>query len=219
MPEKGSGSSRVSWPSVLLLTTFGVLAAMALTRPGRWVAFNLFAQQDALAFATLPPHLVVAMGPASRQIEAIRLFDDMRNDGDHAAGSIPVPTPDQVAARLSHLDGWTRAIQFELGSDAAALNAAGVSDRMLCGRIAGSFSPNPSARAALRSNPIRMWFLLLLDGQDRQVAVVTVSALRPGFRVDPETLGFVADSSAPGDGDLPAISLFRRTSTGEVAKD
>jgi len=200
---------------------FGALAAMGLTRPGQWAAFNLFAPHDALALSTLPPHLVIATGPASRQLEVIRLFADMRNDADHPAGSGAAPTPDAVAARLSHLDGWSRAIQFELGSEAVDLNEAGVTDRTLCARIAASFGRlRPSDRAVLHKFAVRTWILLLLDGQERQVAAMPVSGLRPGFKaIDPDMHSFVEDASAPGDGDLPAISLFHRTATGEVLKD
>jgi len=221
MPEKGPDSSRVSWPRVLLLSIFGAFAAMALTRPEQWVAWNLFARKVALAFTTLPPHLVIATGPDSRQIEVIRLFADMRNDADHPAGSGPVPSPDAVAARLSHLDGWSRAILFELWCDMNDLNQAGVMDRMLCARIAATYSlRRPSDRTIFKTFAVRTWMLLLLDGQDRQVAAMPVSALRPGFKpVDPEMHSFVEDPAAPGDGDLPAISLFHRTATGEVLKD
>jgi hypothetical protein len=221
MPEPYPVSPRVSWRRVSLLVTFGILAGMALTRPGQWVAWYVFAPLRADASTDLPLYLEMVFGPASRQLEATRLLADMCNAGDPAAGSHPVPSPEQVAARLAHLDGWTRAIQFELCSEMDDLNEAGVKDRMLCARIASTYLRRPSDRAFFSTFAVRTWILLLLDGQDRAVAAVNVTAVRPGWKLadSPEQRYYVADPSAPGDGDLPAISLFHRTATGEVLRD
>jgi hypothetical protein len=221
MPGPNPASPSVSWRRVSLLVTFGILAGMALTRPGRWLAWYAFAPLRAEASTDLPLYIQSAIGPASRQFEAARLLGDLFIHDAATADGHPVPSPDEVAARLAHLNGWTRAIQFELWCQMGDLYEAGVKDRMLCARIAGTYLMHLSNRAFFKTFAVRTWVLLLLDGQDRAVAAVNVTAVRPGWKlVDaPEQSCYVADPSAPGDGDLPAVSLFHRTVTGEVLRD
>lgn len=209
---------RLSWRRVLLLIALGASSGLAFTRPGQWAAWTICRPLHPQLDFRLPLSLEYAMGKASRECEAFRALGDMCYDGELSVEARAVPEPARIAERLARIDGWSTAVLFEAGTGPGALYRSGIDDIETCGRIIGApiqlRAPKPFDWSGF---PIHQWSLVLLDEQGRRVAGVGVSALRPGFKlIDTEPDTFVPCPSAPGDGDLPAICIFRRSATGEV---
>lgn len=208
----------VSIRRVSLLLAIGLLAGVALTRPGWWVLQRVL-RPDPLLPAWQLDVLhdgcvrVAWMGTLQRS------FPDMLVDADHPAETRPSPTPDLVAQRLGRLGGWSTAVLFELGATPADLVAAGLADREASLGVVRRAGPLPSADSSLRSGPERHWILALLDDTGRELARTVLSDLRPGFVRAGEQAGapiYAHDPATGGERSLPVVSVFRRSAGGEV---
>src|SRR5262249_24183531 len=143
---------RVSLRRVVLLLMFGASACMALTTPGRWVAWKLLPERRPSAW--MPLRLQNAPHTDRLSAALVENFADMQENADHAVGTLPAPTEARLVERLANLDGWRSCVIFEFGSTPAEIEAAGIADRQACVAIAdscGRLSDSPKSVAAARS--------------------------------------------------------------------
>jgi hypothetical protein len=216
--KSASLQARPSCRRIALLVALGVTMGVAFTAPGHWyrARFARRALYAARMDVSFPRWLEQASGEASRQLAALRAVRDMDYNSEDPFAARRLPTPTEISRRLEGIDGWSTAALFELGSSVGDLRDAGLPDTTACVLIAG---PLQGRRFAPYwqpiEDPIRQWTLVLLDDSGRQVARVWLSALSPGFALA-EGRGFVREEGAPGDGELPSVCVFRRTSTGDV---
>jgi hypothetical protein len=208
----------VSLRRVSLLLAIGLLASVALTRPGRWMlarALRPDAVLPAWQLDVLQDGCVRVAWLATLQ----RSFPDMLVDADHPPDTRPSPAPELVAQRLGRLGGWTTAVLFELGATPDDLVAAGLTDRQSSLGVVRRSGDVPPADSRLRSGPERHWILALLDPEGREVSRAMLGDLRPGFVRAGDECGapiYRRDPAAGTERNPPVVSVFRRSAGGEV---
>ena len=210
----GATTRRPSWARVALLVALGVTIGVAFTAPGEFVLRRCYKRLRSRQVALNPQWLM--KGTPSRWAEAIRAFNGFKYEGEDTERE--VPAPECVARRLEGIEGWTTAVLSETGAEPGELRDAGVEYPTCVLLVKPPYFTTPRRSKPDRSGPIRQWQLVLLDAEDREVGRAYLSALRPGFElsdVNGERV-FVPSDGAPGDGELPAVCVFRRTETGEV---
>lgn len=220
---------RVSPFRVMLLVLLGGTVCVGFTAPGKWVAAQAFRPWMTQPVRGSMHWIGNAEPQDSRLRETLSAFRDMNNDCQPAEGTRAVPTPTQVAARLTGIDGWTTAVMFEPTASPSDLYAAGLEDHEACVILASSCWPvGPGYRVPAPSRepsgPTRSWRIVLLNDQRRRVADVFVNAVRAGFTErEPNAheaaygwRAFIDDPASPGDGELPAVCVFHRDADGRV---
>ena len=204
---------------IMLLVTLGSTLCAGFTAPGQWAARAVLEPLSPQPVALSPRVLPVATGTASRLGPARRAIRELEQQDGQPRGPHRAPSSEQVSRRLAAIDGWSTAVLFDIASQPRDLLAAGLADAELAVLLAGEGVRPPLLDHDWWTNgPIRTWTLALLDEQGRSVARATLTALRPGFErnesgdsLEPTT------APAPGPGDLPAVSVFHRSATGEVS--
>jgi hypothetical protein len=212
---------RVRWYRVALLVALGASSGLAFTVPGRWLTWELQRSLRPTPPPLVPLSLYGVSGAGSRTIELSRLCSEMTVESGED-GSRVVPTPDEVARRLAALDRWSTAVLYEHWLGVGGLYETGLLDIETCARLIGARWPRAAKKSVdWPSFPTQTWRLVLLNEEGRSVGSTCVSALRPGWEVRETTEDrvWVQSPTAPGDGVLPAVSVFRRLPSGEVVRD